>query len=86
MLAIQDTTEIDYTAHPEKKGLGQIGNESGRGLLMHTTLAITVSGLPLGILEQQIWARKIKKNRKPDPNNTEHKKLSIKAHRSRELK
>lgn len=74
VLAIQDTTEIDYTAHPEKKGLGQIGNESGKGLLMHTTLAVTPAGLPLGVLAQKIWARGKKRDRK----NYEHKKVSIK--------
>jgi hypothetical protein len=61
VLAIQDTTEIDYTAHLQKQGLGQIGNEVGRGLLMHTTLALTTEGLPLGVLNQKIWARSKKK-------------------------
>lgn len=74
VLAIQDTSEIDYTQHPEKKGLGQIGNESGKGLLMHTTLAVTAKGLPLGVLSQKIWARGKKRDRK----NYEHKKVSIK--------
>src|SRR5438105_12374652 len=44
VLAIQDTTEIDYSGHAEKKGLGQIGNENGKGLLMHNTLAVTADG------------------------------------------
>jgi len=29
----------------------------GRGLLVHTTLAITPDRLPLGLLAQQDWAR-----------------------------
>src|SRR5438552_8913721 len=79
VLAIQDTTEIDYTGQPEKKGMGQIGNESGKGLLMHITLAVTTEGLPLGVLAQQIWARLKKRDRK----NFEHKKVSIKDKESR---
>lgn len=58
VLAIQDTCEIDYSAHRQKKGMGQIGNEKGQGVLMHTSLAVTKEGVPLGILAQQIWARK----------------------------
>jgi hypothetical protein len=53
--------------------MGQIGNEGGKGLLMHTTLAVTTGGLALGILAQQLWARDKKRDRK----NYEHKKLSI---------
>jgi len=59
VLAIQDTTELDYSAHPKTKGLGPIGNKRDgvQGLLLHTTLAVTAQGLPLGLLTQQIWAR-----------------------------
>lgn len=59
VLAVQDTSYIDYSHHPSKKGMGPIGTEQQklRGLVMHSSLAITTSGLPLGILSQQIWAR-----------------------------
>lgn len=40
VLMAQDTTELDYTAHPSKTGLGPIGDGSQSGLLLHTTLAI----------------------------------------------
>lgn len=67
VLAIQDTTELDYTAHPQTDGLGPIGNdrETVQGLLMHTTLAVTEQGLPLGLLTQQIWARPPGTRRQP---------------------
>ena len=55
--AVQDTAELDYTRHPGTTGLGPIGNGYGRGLLVHTTLAITPDRLPLGLLAQQDWAR-----------------------------
>ncbi|HEU5102395.1 MAG TPA: IS4 family transposase, partial [Roseiflexaceae bacterium] len=59
VLAIQDTTFLNYTHHPATTGLGPIGGGQ-RGLVMHSTLAATPQGLPLGVLDQQIWAR-------PDP-------------------
>jgi transposase Tn5 family protein len=59
VVAIQDTTFLNYTHHPATAGLGPIGGGQ-RGLVMHSTLAVTPDALPLGVLEQQIWAR-------PDP-------------------
>lgn len=40
VLMVEDTTELDYTCHPSKTGLGPIGDGRGRGLLLHSTLAI----------------------------------------------
>ena len=59
ILAAQDTTILDYTKHPKKHGMGPIGkeNEKTHGLIMHTTLAMTLGGMPLGILDQDIWSR-----------------------------
>jgi hypothetical protein len=59
ILAIQDTTLLNYTHHRATTGLVPIGGGQ-RGLVMHSTLAATPHGLPLGVLDQQIWAR-------PDP-------------------
>jgi hypothetical protein len=56
VLLVQDTTFLNYTHHPATKGLGPIGGNQ-LGLVMHSTLAFTPTGLPLGILAQQIWAR-----------------------------
>jgi hypothetical protein len=39
-LWVEDTTELDYTAHASKTGLGPIGNGLGRGLLLHCTLGL----------------------------------------------
>lgn len=60
VLAVQDTTFLNYTHHSKKQGIGPIGTKNQEhllGLLAHTTLALTVEGLPLGILTQDIWAR-----------------------------
>lgn len=56
VLAIQDTTFLNYTHHPATSGLGPIG-AGQRGLVMHSTLVATPQGLPLGVLDLSIWAR-----------------------------
>jgi hypothetical protein len=57
VLAVQDTTYLDWTDHPHTAGLGPLASPSHQGLLAHTTLAITPERVPLGLLQQQVWAR-----------------------------
>jgi hypothetical protein len=59
VLAVQDTSYLNYTSHPQTKGLGPIGTEEQdlSGLVMHPTLIMTPTGLPLGVLTEEIWAR-----------------------------
>lgn len=57
VLAVQDTTYLDWTAHPATVGLGALGNHWGRGIVCHTTLAVTPERLPLGLLAQRNWVR-----------------------------
>ncbi len=65
ILAIQDTTYYNFSNHPKTEGLGVLSRFKGKhkdeiltlGLCMHTTLGITPEGLPLGILDQNIFAR-----------------------------
>lgn len=69
ILAIQDTTELDFSAqpvryarseNPRRKGMGPLSNPKARGLKVHTVLAASAEGVPLGILEQKVWAREVK--------------------------
>ncbi len=57
VLAPQDTTSLDWTAHPATQGLGPLSDPDHHGLFAHTTLAITPERVPLGLLAQQVWAR-----------------------------
>jgi hypothetical protein len=57
VLAVQDTSELDWSHHPGTTELGPINTKKHRGLLMHTTLAFTPEAVPLGILHQYVWAR-----------------------------
>jgi hypothetical protein len=65
-LLIEDTSELDYTDHPATEEMGWIGDGRGRGLLLHTTLAVRIEGwdaqerpqgIVLGVLAQQCWSR-----------------------------
>ncbi len=57
VLAIQDTSTLDYGSRDANTDLGPAGNRYVRGLLLHPTLAVTPEGTPLGILDLQIWSR-----------------------------
>ena len=54
VLCVQDTTSVSFTRRGQTQGLGVIGsNQTGalaRGLRLHTTLAVSTEGLPLGVL------------------------------------
>lgn len=57
ILAVQDTTFIDYSGHPDTEGLGPLHTKGGWGMLCHGTLAFTPERLPLGVLGLRMWAR-----------------------------
>ena len=59
VLAVQDTTSLNYTTHRATDDLGPIGTqaEGARGLWLHSTLAFNTEGTPLGLLDVQCWAR-----------------------------
>jgi Transposase DNA-binding/Transposase Tn5 dimerisation domain len=63
ILAVQDTTYIDYSGHRATEGLGPMNDKDGWGLLCHGTLAFTPEGLPLGVLGLRVWARDPKNRR-----------------------
>lgn len=57
VLAVQDTTYLDWTAHPDTEGLGPLASAARQGLLAHSTLGFSEERVPLGVLEMQVWAR-----------------------------
>lgn len=62
VLSVQDTSTLNYTAHPAAQNLGPIGYslEKGIGLILHDTMSFTSQGIPLGLLDVQCWARDAK--------------------------
>ena len=59
VLAVKDTTSLNYTMHHATEGLGPIGSTvpGPQGLHVHSTLAFNPQGTPLGFLDVQCWAR-----------------------------
>jgi hypothetical protein len=57
VLAIQDTTDLDFRHHPSTQGLGPINSAGSPGLKVHSVLAVSPAGVPLGLLHQAVWVR-----------------------------
>lgn len=57
VLAVQDTTELNYTSHPATQGMGYLQGLTIRGMLVHSTLLVTPQRVPLGLIDQQVWVR-----------------------------
>ena len=58
VLWVNDQTELDYTFQRAKGGMGAIGDGKGRGLLMHSTLAIRAETREvLGLGDVQVYLR-----------------------------
>jgi hypothetical protein len=59
VLAIQDTSEINYQAQSGRKhGLGKVGNGTDVGLFVHPVLAVDAQTQEcLGLVDAQVWRR-----------------------------
>ncbi len=59
VLAVQDTTSLNYSTHHKTMGLGPIGSKAEGivGLEVHDTLVFNLERTPLGLLDVQCWAR-----------------------------
>jgi hypothetical protein len=59
VLAIQDTSEINFKTTPDnRRGLGKIGKGSGHGLLLHAMIGVDAqTGGLLGLVAGRIWTR-----------------------------
>lgn len=56
LLVVHDTSTISYN-DLQAEGLGYIDNAAGKGIFCHSSIAATTTGIPLGLLHQQIWSR-----------------------------
>lgn len=65
VLAVQDTTTLNYHSHSATDDLGPIDAKGTQGLLVHDTMAFTTEGVPLGLIDVQYWARPEKKGKSP---------------------
>ena len=60
-----DGSSLTLVDHTGKKGFGGVGatKQGGRGLKVVTALAVDAEGTPIGVLDQQWWARPSRKKR-----------------------
>lgn len=64
VLLVEDTTELDFTGRQDMAGLGPIGDAKGRGLLLHSTLAVEPEGRQLlGLAHAEVVLRIPKRQR-----------------------
>ena len=65
-LLVEDTTSLDFTSHLAAQDLGRIGDDGGRGLFVHSTLALRIERwndqqepevTVEGLFDQRWWAR-----------------------------
>ena len=57
LLIAQDTTDLDFTSPVRNGRLGQLAHAKHFGFFVHSALAATADGLPLGLLSQHVWMR-----------------------------
>ena len=58
ILIASDTTVCNFSTHHALDGVGPISdNDHDLGVFVHSALAMTRDGVPLGLLSQRIWAR-----------------------------
>jgi hypothetical protein len=74
ILAIQDTTDLNFTHHKSKtpaQGFGAISAQDYLlGLKVHSVFGVTTQGVPLGVLHQQVWSRDPKQTGKAKKRRT----------------
>lgn len=65
ILAVQDTTGVNYANHKKMEGLGYNCDKT-LGINIHSCLAVTTEGLVLGVLDQTSFTRAIRKDESAD--------------------
>lgn len=86
VLCVQDGSDLTYTHLDQCAGLGDMGSNQtgaqGRGLHLHSTLAIAPNGLPLGVVQAQCIAPGVPAPREATDT---HKKTRVWIDHHREL-
>lgn len=83
VLSVNDTTSMNLSNHEATEGLGCLSTKQGEeGYFLHDTVVFTTTGIPLGVLDAQTWARdpeehgkKAKRKQKPIEDKESYKWL-----------
>lgn len=57
ILAVQDSTTLNFPLHRHTQGLGPIGPAGLSGFFLHSCLAVSPDGVPLGLVGGMTWVR-----------------------------
>jgi hypothetical protein len=87
VLAVQDTSDLNYTHHPGTEDLGPLQSidDLTVGLKLHDTMVFTPEGMPLGLLDVQCWARDGSEGAKPKNRPIEDKESAKWLHSYRRV-
>lgn len=93
VVVLQDTTELLYSSHPHTIGLGDLDHSGSKGLKVHSALAATQEGVPLGLVQQAVWARQAqskakgrKSRKRPQAERESQRWLTTLAEAQQEIK
>jgi hypothetical protein len=73
VLAIQDTTSLNYNTQTKMEGIGYIGDKT-LGVNIHSCLAVAANGLTLGVLSQSSYNRQ-----QPSDKTRTHESKKVRA-------
>jgi hypothetical protein len=62
ILFVQDTMDVNYNTHKKTAGLGY-SSEKVLGVKVHSCLALTEKGIPIGVMSQDCFTREIAKDK-----------------------
>jgi hypothetical protein len=57
VLIVQDSSELSFNTLQATEGLGPLSGKYSRGLMMHSAMVTDLTGVPQGLLHQELWAR-----------------------------
>ena len=73
ILAIQDTTSLDFSSHKSLEGLGPTSTgKRASGIMMHSVLLTDEQKVPLGVLGVDLWCRAIDQHGQRDQRRSRH--------------
>ncbi len=64
VLIIHDTSDISFNAL-QAEGLGYLDSKQGRGIMCHSSIAVSTEGLPLALIHQHTWTRAMESLEQP---------------------
>ncbi len=65
VLIVHDTSNISFN-ELQAEGLGYLDSKLGRGIMCHSSIAVSTEGLPLSLIHQHTWTRPLENLEQPE--------------------